>query len=458
MAEPTFAPVAKALHEAFETFDRRGGPADASFEALVALCDAVSDGAERCVPFGAFDLQARVAACKLDDEPAQLEAISRCAKAALEALGDASAVYRSLGDDNDATRRLAGTMAKIGEVCATFGGNVDAALPALNEALTCYRRLPKSGGVGVARVERAMAHPRAAVVAALDLGELFKAKANVDASAADAGPPRWALKAELDAPWPTAARRGRRDPRRAPLPAARGRRGAPEAPRPWMVCTHRGFRVAVEQLEDQAPDANVRSMRSNAHHPAFFRVHDAVDREATTRPCPTTRPASPTTSTCGRRRASTDEGPPEDRYLTHVTLTFDDDVAACARAVAGDTVDAALAALPDLECGVLCGGDATPRCAHCARLPGPTVRVHKCAQCRRVYYCSRDCQKSHWPKHKAFCSTSGPTEPKRQPSRPSTTRTRDGKDHRTPEKKIRTPCGPDGHVRVRSRRATFRGR
>ena len=175
MAEPTFAPVAKALHEAFETFDRRGGPADASFEALVALCDAVSDGAERCVPFGAFDvardacarraalvaacgrhaaerpraagllrgravedvggvecaaamqLQARVAACKLDDEAAQLEAISRCAKAALEALGDASAVYRSLGDDNDATRRLAGTMAKIGEVCATFGGNVDAA-------------------------------------------------------------------------------------------------------------------------------------------------------------------------------------------------------------------------------------------------------------------------------------------------------------------------------------------
>ncbi|KAH8050281.1 hypothetical protein JL722_11487 [Aureococcus anophagefferens] len=206
MAEPTFAPVAKALHEAFETFDRRGGPADASFEALVALCDAVSDGAERCVPFGAFDvardacarraalvaacgrhaaerprrgpapgrapsgaggvecaaamqLQARVAACKLDDEAAQLEAISRCAKAALEALGDASAVYRSLGDDNDATRRLAGTMAKIGEVCATFGGNVDAALPALNEALTCYRRLPRSSDVDerVARAERAMA-------------------------------------------------------------------------------------------------------------------------------------------------------------------------------------------------------------------------------------------------------------------------------------------------------------
>ena len=135
----------------------------------------------------------------------------------------------------------------------SIGGNVDAALPALNEALTCYRRLPRSDDVDarVARVERAMAQclelrdtavvpdgrialnatetaraldeaqprgalldaydfavvveegdlapradsPRAAVVAALDLGELFRAKANVDASAADAGPPRWAWRA-----------------------------------------------------------------------------------------------------------------------------------------------------------------------------------------------------------------------------------------------------------------------
>ena len=212
----------------------------------------------------------------------------------------------------------------------------------------------------------------------------------------------------------------------------------PEAPRPWMVCTHRGFRVTVAQLEDQAPDANVRSIQSNAHHPAFFRVHDAVDRESDD--SSVSDDGAGVTydqyvrKTQGIRRT---KDRPEDRYLTHVTLTFDDDVAACARAAAGDTVDAALGSLPDLECGVLCGGDATPRCAHCARLPGPTVRVHKCAQCRRVYYCSRDCQKSHWPKHKTFCSTSGPTEPKPNYIPPKYhAHSYDGKDHRTPEKKM----------------------
>ncbi|KAH8053974.1 hypothetical protein JL722_9135 [Aureococcus anophagefferens] len=374
------------------------------------------DGAERCVPFGAFDvardacarraalvapaaatrsgrapgllraravedvggvecaaamqLQARVAACKLDDEAAQLEAISLCAKAAALRRRRQRLPIFGRRQRRDAAPR--GTMAKIGEVCATFGGNVDAALPALNEALTCYRPAAEAAASpSAARVERAMAHPgallgaydfavvveegdlapradspRAAVVAALDLGELFKAKANVDASART-GRPRWALKAS-------------------------------SAP-----------------LEDQAPDANVRSMRSNAHHPAFFRVHDAVDRESDDSSVSDDE-AGVTYDQCVRKAGHPRTGPPEDRYLTHVTLTFDDDVAACARAVAGDTVDAALAALPDLECG-----------------------------------------KSHWPKHKAFCSTSGPTEPKPNYIPPKYhAHSYDGKDHRTPEKKM----------------------
>ncbi|KAH8043753.1 hypothetical protein JL721_13051 [Aureococcus anophagefferens] len=286
MAEPTFAPVAKALHEAFETFDRRGGPADASFEALVALCDAVSDGAERCVPFGAFDV-----------------ARTPAARAAL----------------------VAPAAPASGRRAAACSGAAPSRTPA----------------------RRAVAAADAAADGEIHAVLLFRRRADAEA--------------------------------------------LPEAPRPWMVCTHRGFRVAVEQLEDQAPDANVRSMRSNAHHPAFFRVHDAVDRESDDSSVSDDEAGVTydqyVRKTQGIHRT---KDRPEDRYLTHVTLTFDDDVAACARAVAGDTVDAALAALPDLE-----------------RATGRSTGA---------------------------CSASGPTGPN---LRRRTTRTRDdGKDHRTPEKKM----------------------
>lgn len=39
-------------------------------------------------------------------------------------------------------------------------------------------------------------------------------------------------------------------------------------------------------------------------------------------------------------------------------------------------------------------------CAHCS-LPNCTAR---CSQCRKVYYCSPECQKSHWKQHKRACN------------------------------------------------------
>lgn len=40
-------------------------------------------------------------------------------------------------------------------------------------------------------------------------------------------------------------------------------------------------------------------------------------------------------------------------------------------------------------------------CAHCSQtLPS----MKRCTQCRAVLYCSGDCQKKHWPSHKAECT------------------------------------------------------
>lgn len=43
-----------------------------------------------------------------------------------------------------------------------------------------------------------------------------------------------------------------------------------------------------------------------------------------------------------------------------------------------------------------------PSCSHTADSPS-AVKILSCTRCREVGYCSVECQKTHWPKHKPFC-------------------------------------------------------
>ena len=47
--------------------------------------------------------------------------------------------------------------------------------------------------------------------------------------------------------------------------------------------------------------------------------------------------------------------------------------------------------------------EAVPLDDHCA-LCGKGGAKSKCADCRQVSYCSRDCQKTHWKTHKSVCT------------------------------------------------------
>ena len=40
-------------------------------------------------------------------------------------------------------------------------------------------------------------------------------------------------------------------------------------------------------------------------------------------------------------------------------------------------------------------------CASCARF---FVNMPKCSRCKSVWYCSAECQRTHWPVHKQSCS------------------------------------------------------
>ena len=39
-------------------------------------------------------------------------------------------------------------------------------------------------------------------------------------------------------------------------------------------------------------------------------------------------------------------------------------------------------------------------CSKCGKLDS----TFKCSKCKNVYYCSKECQISHWAQHKIFCS------------------------------------------------------
>ncbi|EPS97169.1 hypothetical protein FOMPIDRAFT_1018398 [Fomitopsis schrenkii] len=47
------------------------------------------------------------------------------------------------------------------------------------------------------------------------------------------------------------------------------------------------------------------------------------------------------------------------------------------------------------------------RCEFCRKAPSEGKRLHACAQCQAVVYCSRECQKKHWKTHKLPCSKGG---------------------------------------------------
>ncbi|KAJ6464582.1 hypothetical protein C8R45DRAFT_1024452 [Mycena sanguinolenta] len=58
-------------------------------------------------------------------------------------------------------------------------------------------------------------------------------------------------------------------------------------------------------------------------------------------------------------------------------------------------------ALPLAACHVVVG------CTNCLRTTGddPTLKLLRCAKCKDVTYCSKECQSEHWPTHRAWCNT-----------------------------------------------------
>lgn len=43
-----------------------------------------------------------------------------------------------------------------------------------------------------------------------------------------------------------------------------------------------------------------------------------------------------------------------------------------------------------------------PICENCLKKP-PSVELNRCGRCYIAMYCSRECQKKHWEKHKYRC-------------------------------------------------------
>ncbi|CAI5510052.1 unnamed protein product [Closterium sp. Naga37s-1] len=83
-----------------------------------------------------------------------------------------------------------------------------------------------------------------------------------------------------------------------------------------------------------------------------------------------------------------------------LTASVTSNVEAAGAAACGERVCSATATQgsgPAPSRGRVCGA------AGCGRVEGGGVKLKSCGGCGKVAYCSRDCQKAHWPSHKLTC-------------------------------------------------------
>lgn len=53
----------------------------------------------------------------------------------------------------------------------------------------------------------------------------------------------------------------------------------------------------------------------------------------------------------------------------------------------------------------LTGYMADKNCSHCSKTPDENGPFQRCGACKVARYCSKDCQKADWEKHKALCKS-----------------------------------------------------
>jgi hypothetical protein len=54
-------------------------------------------------------------------------------------------------------------------------------------------------------------------------------------------------------------------------------------------------------------------------------------------------------------------------------------------------------------------GTMPERCAQCSTLGERNKTLWACDRCKTSLYCNKDCQRAHWPEHKAACKTPAAT-------------------------------------------------